>query len=185
MPRSGGVVAGRKFAQSGEADLYITQGMYRFCCLYCKACSSCGSADAPPRRRKESSRTFRAVIECKPANIARRMDDVQDDRFPFGDPKADVVTAMYDEPQARPYRIVRYAPMAELRDSMQMVDNPIRELSCGVDIVPGDEVEDLIEIGVGRSVDDQLFRRNRASPREMMSAFIASAPGDFRNSPRW
>jgi hypothetical protein len=40
--------------------------------------------------------------------------------------------------------------MAELRDSMQMVDNLIRELSCGVDIFPGDEVENLIEIGVGR-----------------------------------
>jgi hypothetical protein len=48
---------------------------------------------------------------------------------------------------------------------------------------PGDELENLIEIGVGRSGDDQLLRRNRASPREMMSAFIASAPGDFRNSP--
>jgi hypothetical protein len=67
---------------------------------------------------------------------------------------------------------------------MQMVDNIVRELPCGVDSVPGYEVEYLIEIGVGRSGDDQLFRRNRASPREMMSAFMASAPGDFRNSPR-
>lgn len=72
---------------------------------------------------------------------------------------------------------------------MQMVDNLIRELSCGLDIILGDKVENLIEIGVGeigvgRSRDDQLFGRNRACPQEMMSAFIASAPGDFRNSPR-
>jgi hypothetical protein len=31
------------------------------------------------------------------------MDDVQDDRFAFGDPKVDVVTAVDNEPQARPY----------------------------------------------------------------------------------
>lgn len=123
------------------------------------------------------------MIEGKPADVASGMDDVQDDRFAFGHAEVDVVTAMGDEPQARPYRVARHARMAELRNSMQMVDDLIGELSCGLDILLGDEIENLVEIGVGRSRDDQLFWRNRASPREMMSAFIASAPGDFRNSP--
>jgi hypothetical protein len=38
------------------------------------------------------------VIEGKPADVASGMDDVQDDRFAFGDPKVDVVTAMDNEP---------------------------------------------------------------------------------------
>jgi hypothetical protein len=112
------------------------------------------------------------------------MDDVQDDRFAFGHAKVNIVAAMDDEPQARAYCIARYARMTEFRESLQMVDNLASELSCSVDIVPGEEVENLIEIGVGRSREDQLFGRNRASPREMMSAFIASAPRDFRNAPR-
>jgi hypothetical protein len=53
-----------------------------------------------------------------------------------------------------------------------------------LDAVLGDEIENLVEIRVGRSGDDQVFRRDRLSPREMMSAFISSAPVDLTTSPR-
>lgn len=46
------------------------------------------------------------------------------------------------------------------------------------------QVEDFVEISVGRIGDDQVFRRDRSSPLEMISPFIVSASDDFRYSPR-
>jgi len=88
------------------------------------------------------------------------------------------------EPQARPDCIARRARMAELGDPMKMIDDLARKSPRRVNTVVGDKIENIVEIGVSRIRDDQLFWRDLATPRETMSAFMASAPGDFRNSPR-
>ncbi|HTE82995.1 MAG TPA: hypothetical protein VK634_20075 [Reyranella sp.] len=69
--------------------------------------------------------------------------------------------------------------MTEFGNTVQMVDNLTSKSSCCIDTVSGDEIKNIIEIDIGRSRDGQIFRRNRASPREAISAFIASAPGDL------
>jgi hypothetical protein len=74
--------------------------------------------------------------------------------------------------------------VAEFGDPVKVINDLARKSSRGFYTVVGDEIEDIVEISVSRIGDDQLFWRDLASPREMMSAFMASAPGDRRNSPR-
>lgn len=124
------------------------------------------------------------MIEGEPTDIACGMDDMQDDGLALGDTEIDVVPAMHREPQASANRIPRCARITKLRNAMKVVDDLARKTSRGFNAVVGDEIENLVEISVSRVRDNQLFRRDLASPRETMSAFMASAPGDFRNSPR-
>jgi hypothetical protein len=74
--------------------------------------------------------------------------------------------------------------MAGLCDAMKMIDDSRYKTASRIEAVGGNEVEDIVEIGVCRIGDDQDFRRDRSSPLETMSAFIASRPGAFRYSPR-
>jgi hypothetical protein len=119
------------------------------------------------------------VIEGEPPDIARGMHDMQDDGLALGDTKVDVVAAVNREPQAGADRITRHARVAELGDPIKMIDDLAGKPSGGFDAVVCDEIEDFVEIGVSQVRDDQLFRRDLASPREMISAFMASALGDF------
>lgn len=112
------------------------------------------------------------------------MDNVQDDRFGVGDPKIDIVAAVNGQAQAYANGIARHAGMAGLGDAVKMIDDFRHETPRGLDTVRRDEIVDFVEISVSQIGNDQVFRRDRASPLEMMSAFIASAPTDFRNSPR-
>jgi hypothetical protein len=74
--------------------------------------------------------------------------------------------------------------MTGLSYAMKMVNNPGHETPRGVDAVGGNKIEDFIEISVSRIGYDQVFRRDRSSPLETMSAFIASDPDDLRYLPR-
>ena len=74
--------------------------------------------------------------------------------------------------------------MSGLGYPMQMVDDLGHKAPRGIDGVDGNKIEDFIEIRRGRIGYDQVFRRDRSSPLEMTSAFIASGPGDLRYSPR-
>jgi hypothetical protein len=65
-----------------------------------------------------------------------------------------------------------------------VIDDFRHETPRGVDTVSGNKVEYFIEISVSWIGYDRVFRRNRSSPWETMSAFIDSRPGDLRNSPR-
>jgi len=97
------------------------------------------------------------VIERKSSNVPCGVDNMQDDCLAAGNSEIDIISGMNGETQAA---------------------------SRGVDTICCNKIEDLIEIGVGRISDDQVFRRDRDSPLETMSDFIVSAPGDLRNSPR-
>ena len=102
---------------------------------------------------------------------------MKDDRLVTENPEIDVVPTVNGKPQAGPDRV------AGLCYAMKMVDDFRNEAPSGVDVVGCNIVKDLIEIRVSRIGDDQVFRRDRSSPWEMMSAFIASASDDLRNSP--
>jgi hypothetical protein len=112
------------------------------------------------------------------------MHNMKDDRLVAENPEIDVVPAVNGKPQARADRIARHARMAGRCYAMNMVDDFGNEAPIRVDVVGCNIIKDLIEIRVSRIGDDQVFRRDRSSPREMMSAFIASASDDLRNSPR-
>ena len=75
--------------------------------------------------------------------------------------------------------------MSERSYLMKAIDDFVDEPACRIDVVLRDEIEYVVQVGIGRISDDQLFRRDRSSPRDMMSAFIVSASGDLRYSPRW
>ena len=74
--------------------------------------------------------------------------------------------------------------MADFGYAVKMVDDFRHETSRGIDAVGGNKIEDFIEISISRISYDQVFRRDRSSPLETMSAFIASGPDDLRYSPR-
>jgi hypothetical protein len=112
------------------------------------------------------------------------MHNMKDDRLVVENPEIDVVPAVNGKPQAGPDRIAGHARMAGLCYAVKMVDDFGNESPSGVDVVGCNKIKDLIEIRVSRIGDDQVFRRDRSSPREMMSDFIASASDDLWNSPR-
>jgi hypothetical protein len=90
---------------------------------------------------------------------------MKDDRLVAENPEIDVVPAVNGKPQARPDRIARHARMAGLCDTMEMVDDFGNEAPSGVDVVGCNVVKNLIEIRGSRIGDDQVFRRDRSSPR--------------------
>lgn len=125
-----------------------------------------------------------AVVEGEPTDISRRVDDTKNDRLTFGHSEVDVLTAENRKPEAWANGIARHTGMPQCRQAVEMCNDFPGEAPGGLYVLLRDEVEDVIDVGVRRLRDDQLFRRNRASPRETISAVIASAPRLAWYSPR-
>jgi len=110
--------------------------------------------------------------------------NVQDDCLAAGNSEIDIVPVMNGKTQTGANRVAGHTRVTDIRYAVKMINDFRHEASRGAGVVRRNKIEDFIEICVSRIGDDQVFRRDRASPLEMMSAFIAPAPGDLRNSPR-
>jgi hypothetical protein len=70
--------------------------------------------------------------------------------------------------------------MADLSYTMKLIHDFRDEASSSTNTISCNKIKDLFEISVSRIGYKQVFRRDRSSPLETMSAFIASEPDDLR-----